>query len=106
MQELFSKTKILLTPNFLTVKYIDIQDVHEIKPMFLMFKGWLLYEIFVFQLLGNMALWDGLIPEHVHKELMLEKLLSRFLMITVLNESDSKHSIQKCKKVPVLPISI
>uniref|UniRef100_A0A8C2DDB2 GC-rich sequence DNA-binding factor 2 n=2 Tax=Cyprinus carpio TaxID=7962 RepID=A0A8C2DDB2_CYPCA len=51
------------------------------------------------KLLGNMALWDGLIPEHILKELMLEKLLGRYLMITVLNESDSKHTIQKCKKI-------
>uniref|UniRef100_A0A8C1NV68 GC-rich sequence DNA-binding factor 2 n=1 Tax=Cyprinus carpio TaxID=7962 RepID=A0A8C1NV68_CYPCA len=48
------------------------------------------------KLLGNMALWDGLIPEHILKELMLEKLLNRYLMITVLNESDPKHTIQKC----------
>jgi len=46
-----------------------------------------------------MALWDGLIPEHVLKELMLEKLLGRYLMITILNISDPKHTIQKCKKV-------
>uniref|UniRef100_A0A8C2DZV6 GC-rich sequence DNA-binding factor 2 n=1 Tax=Cyprinus carpio TaxID=7962 RepID=A0A8C2DZV6_CYPCA len=51
------------------------------------------------KLLGNMALWDGLIPEHILKELMLEKLLNRYLMITVLNESDPKHTIQKCKKI-------
>ncbi|XDV43410.1 hypothetical protein PO909_011894 [Leuciscus waleckii] len=51
------------------------------------------------KLLGNMALWDGLIPEHVLKELMLDKLLGRYLMITVLNISDPKHTIQKCKKI-------
>uniref|UniRef100_A0A673LJV6 GC-rich sequence DNA-binding factor 2-like n=1 Tax=Sinocyclocheilus rhinocerous TaxID=307959 RepID=A0A673LJV6_9TELE len=51
------------------------------------------------KLLGNMALWDGLIPEHILKELMLEKLLGRYLMIAVLNESDPKHTIQKCKKI-------
>uniref|UniRef100_A0A8C1UV40 GC-rich sequence DNA-binding factor 2 n=1 Tax=Cyprinus carpio TaxID=7962 RepID=A0A8C1UV40_CYPCA len=51
------------------------------------------------KLLGNMALWDGLIPEHILKELMLEKLLGRYLMITVLNESDPIHTIQKCKKI-------
>ncbi|XP_039524099.1 GC-rich sequence DNA-binding factor 2 isoform X3 [Pimephales promelas] len=51
------------------------------------------------KLLGNMALWDGLIPEHVLKELMLEKLLGRYLMITILNISDPKHTIQKCKKI-------
>ncbi|XP_026141749.1 GC-rich sequence DNA-binding factor 2-like isoform X1 [Carassius auratus] len=51
------------------------------------------------KLLGNMALWDGVIPEHILKELMLEKLLNRYLMITVLNESDPNHTIQKCKKI-------
>ncbi|RXN20681.1 GC-rich sequence DNA-binding factor 2-like protein [Labeo rohita] len=51
------------------------------------------------KLLGNMALWDGLISEHILKELILEKLLGRYLMITVLNESDPKHSILKCKKI-------
>ncbi|XP_043118631.1 GC-rich sequence DNA-binding factor 2 isoform X2 [Puntigrus tetrazona] len=51
------------------------------------------------KLLGNMALWDGLIHEHVLKELMLEKLLGRYLMITVLNESDPKHTVHKCKKI-------
>ncbi|KAK7142148.1 hypothetical protein R3I94_011746 [Phoxinus phoxinus] len=51
------------------------------------------------KLLGNMALWDGLIPEHVLKELMLEKLLGRYLMITILNISEPKHTIQKCKKI-------
>ncbi|XP_077096037.1 intron Large complex component GCFC2 isoform X2 [Siphateles boraxobius] len=51
------------------------------------------------KLLGNMALWDGLIPEHVLKELMLEKLIGRYLMITVLNTPDPKHTIQKCKKI-------
>nr|XP_055028167.1 GC-rich sequence DNA-binding factor 2 isoform X1 [Misgurnus anguillicaudatus] len=51
------------------------------------------------KLLGNMALWDGLIPEHILKEVMLEKLLGRYLMIIVLNESSPKHSIQKCKKI-------
>ncbi|XP_005158788.1 intron Large complex component GCFC2 isoform X1 [Danio rerio] len=51
------------------------------------------------KLLGNMALWGGLIPEHILKELMLEKLLGRYLMITILNESDPKHTVQKCKKI-------
>ncbi|XP_056623731.1 GC-rich sequence DNA-binding factor 2 isoform X2 [Triplophysa dalaica] len=51
------------------------------------------------KLLGNMALWDGLIPEQILKELMLEKLLGRYLMITVLNDSSPKHTIQKCKKI-------
>lgn len=57
---------------------------------------------FCFQLLGNMALWDGLVAQNVLKELMLDKLLNRYLMMTLLNESSPKHVIQKCKKVFVL----
>ncbi|XP_060789991.1 GC-rich sequence DNA-binding factor 2 [Neoarius graeffei] len=51
------------------------------------------------KLLGNMALWDGLIAQDILKELMLDKLLNRYLMMTLLNESDVKHIIQKSKKV-------
>ncbi|XP_034163987.2 GC-rich sequence DNA-binding factor 2 [Pangasianodon hypophthalmus] len=51
------------------------------------------------KLLGNMALWDGLIAQDVLKELMLDKLLNRYLMMTLLNESNAKHIIQKSKKV-------
>ncbi|MCJ8737017.1 hypothetical protein PDJAM_G00019030 [Pangasius djambal] len=51
------------------------------------------------KLLGNMALWDGLIAQDVLKELMLDKLLNRYLMMTLLNESNAKHILQKSKKV-------
>ncbi|TSO67475.1 RAS guanyl-releasing protein 1 [Bagarius yarrelli] len=51
------------------------------------------------QLLGNMALWDGLIAQDVLKELMLDKLLNRYLMLTLLNESDVTYSLQKSKRV-------
>ncbi|XP_072545831.1 intron Large complex component GCFC2 isoform X2 [Salminus brasiliensis] len=51
------------------------------------------------KLLGNIALWDGLVAESVLKELMLDKLLTRYLMMALLNESSPQHVIQKCKKV-------
>ncbi|KAM9466322.1 intron Large complex component GCFC2 [Clarias gariepinus] len=51
------------------------------------------------KLLGNISLWDGLIAHDVLKELMLDKLLNRYLMMTLLNESNSQHVIQKSKKV-------
>ncbi|TRY88316.1 hypothetical protein DNTS_016707 [Danionella cerebrum] len=51
------------------------------------------------KLLGNMALWDGLVPEQILKELMLEKLLGRYLMMNILNDPDPKHTVQKCKKI-------
>lgn len=51
------------------------------------------------KLLGNMALWDGLIAQDDLKVLMLDKLLNRYLMLTLLNESDAMYAIQKSKKV-------
>ncbi|KAL0969827.1 hypothetical protein UPYG_G00232800 [Umbra pygmaea] len=51
------------------------------------------------KLLGNMAHWDGLLPEHVLKELMLDKLLNRYLMMMLLNETHSSDSVHKCKKI-------
>ncbi|XP_041710525.2 intron Large complex component GCFC2 [Coregonus clupeaformis] len=53
------------------------------------------------KLLGNVGQWDGLISEHVLKELMLDKLLNRYLMMTLLNETHSHDSVHKCKKVAV-----
>ncbi|CAB1335570.1 unnamed protein product [Coregonus sp. 'balchen'] len=50
---------------------------------------------------GNVGQWDGLISEHVLKELMLDKLLNRYLMMTLLNETHSHDSVHKCKKVAV-----
>uniref|UniRef100_A0A4W5QS01 GC-rich sequence DNA-binding factor 2 n=1 Tax=Hucho hucho TaxID=62062 RepID=A0A4W5QS01_9TELE len=53
------------------------------------------------KLLGNVGQWDGLISEHVLKELMLDKLLNRYLMMPLLNETQSHDSVHKCKKVAV-----
>uniref|UniRef100_A0A8C7FEY5 GC-rich sequence DNA-binding factor 2 n=1 Tax=Oncorhynchus kisutch TaxID=8019 RepID=A0A8C7FEY5_ONCKI len=50
------------------------------------------------KLLGNVGQWDGLISEHVLKELMLDKLLNRYLMMTLLNETHSHDSVHTCKK--------
>uniref|UniRef100_A0A8C8HWB8 GCF C-terminal domain-containing protein n=1 Tax=Oncorhynchus tshawytscha TaxID=74940 RepID=A0A8C8HWB8_ONCTS len=51
------------------------------------------------KLLGNVGQWDGLISEHVLMELMLDKLLNRYLMMTLLNETHSHDSVHTCKKV-------
>ncbi|XP_045579226.1 intron Large complex component GCFC2 isoform X1 [Salmo salar] len=53
------------------------------------------------KLLGNIGQWDGLISEHVLKELMLDKLLNRYLMMPLLNETHSHDSVHTCKKVAV-----
>ncbi|KAG7465651.1 hypothetical protein MATL_G00155760 [Megalops atlanticus] len=51
------------------------------------------------KLLGSIALWDGLVPEDVLKELSLGKLLNRYLMMTLLNTPSERDSVKKCKKV-------
>uniref|UniRef100_A0AAY4D1G7 GCF C-terminal domain-containing protein n=1 Tax=Denticeps clupeoides TaxID=299321 RepID=A0AAY4D1G7_9TELE len=51
------------------------------------------------KLLENIGLWDNLIPEHTLKELALDKLLNRYLIISLLNESNVEFSAEQCKKV-------
>lgn len=53
------------------------------------------------KLLGNMALWDGVIPGEILKELMLDKLLNRYLMMTLLNEPRPLDALHKSRKVAV-----
>ncbi|XP_023690060.1 intron Large complex component GCFC2 [Paramormyrops kingsleyae] len=51
------------------------------------------------KLLGNITLWDGLVPENVLMELALDKLLNRYLMMVLLNAAPEQESLEKCKKV-------
>uniref|UniRef100_A0A3Q2VYB9 GC-rich sequence DNA-binding factor 2 n=1 Tax=Haplochromis burtoni TaxID=8153 RepID=A0A3Q2VYB9_HAPBU len=51
------------------------------------------------KLLGNMGKWDLLLPESVLKELMLEKLLNRYLMTTLCSQTLSNNAVYACKKV-------
>lgn len=52
------------------------------------------------QLLENMGRWDLLLPDPVLKELMLDKLLNRYLMITLCSQTlSSKSAASACKKV-------
>ncbi|XP_071390944.1 intron Large complex component GCFC2-like [Centroberyx affinis] len=51
------------------------------------------------KLLGNMGKWDLLLPESVLKELMLDKLLNRYLMITLLNQTQTNKAVHTCKKI-------
>uniref|UniRef100_A0A673BY13 GCF C-terminal domain-containing protein n=1 Tax=Sphaeramia orbicularis TaxID=375764 RepID=A0A673BY13_9TELE len=58
------------------------------------------------KLLGNMGKWDVLLPESVLKELMLEKLLNRYLMITLSSQTQSCSTVHACKKIAdSLPLS-
>ncbi|XP_029284393.1 intron Large complex component GCFC2 [Cottoperca gobio] len=58
------------------------------------------------KLLGNMGKWDLLLPENVLKELMLDKLLNRYLMITLCSQTLHKNAVHACTKIAdSLPLS-
>ncbi|KAG8001456.1 GC-rich sequence DNA-binding factor 2 [Nibea albiflora] len=57
------------------------------------------------KLLGNMGKWDLLLPESVLKELMLDKLLNRYLMITLCSQT-LYNDVHACRKIAdSLPLS-
>lgn len=49
-----------------------------------------------------MGKWDLLLPESALKELMLDKLLNRYLMITLCSQNLHSDAVQACKKVRTL----
>ncbi|XP_042361070.1 GC-rich sequence DNA-binding factor 2 [Plectropomus leopardus] len=58
------------------------------------------------KLLGNMGKLDLLLPESVLKELMLDKLLNRYLMITVCSQTLYNTAVHACRKIAdSLPLS-
>ncbi|KAM6898191.1 intron Large complex component GCFC2-like [Lycodopsis pacificus] len=58
------------------------------------------------KLLGNMGKWDLLLPESALKELMLDKLLNRYPMITVRSQTLYNNAVNACTKIgDSLPLS-
>ncbi|XP_034534944.1 GC-rich sequence DNA-binding factor 2 [Notolabrus celidotus] len=51
------------------------------------------------KLLGNMGKFDLLLPESVLKELMLDKLLNRYLMITLSSQTLYSNSVHACRMI-------
>ncbi|KAM9826697.1 intron Large complex component GCFC2 [Syngnathus typhle] len=51
------------------------------------------------KLLGNMGKWNQLLPDSVLKELMLDKLLCRYLMITLGSQMLSNTDLHACKRI-------
>lgn len=51
-----------------------------------------------------MGKWDSLLPESVLKELMLDKLLNRYLMITLCSQTLHNNAVHACRKVFALII--
>lgn len=58
------------------------------------------------QLFGNMGKWDLLLPESVLKELMLDKLLNRYLMITLSSETLHNDAVHASTKVSIFILSV
>uniref|UniRef100_A0A3B4T700 GC-rich sequence DNA-binding factor 2 n=1 Tax=Seriola dumerili TaxID=41447 RepID=A0A3B4T700_SERDU len=59
------------------------------------------------KLLGNMGKWDLLLPETVLMELMLDKLLNRYLMTTLCSQTQFNNTVLTCKKIAdSLPLSL
>lgn len=46
-----------------------------------------------------MGKWDLLLPESALKELMLDKLLNRYLMITLCSQTLCNDAVYACRKV-------
>ncbi|KAK5935119.1 hypothetical protein CgunFtcFv8_020507 [Champsocephalus gunnari] len=58
------------------------------------------------KLLGNMGKWDLLLPESVLKELMLDKLLNRYLLTALCSQTLSNRAVHACRKIAdSLPLS-
>ncbi|XP_078503824.1 intron Large complex component GCFC2 [Lissotriton helveticus] len=50
-------------------------------------------------LLRNILQWDCLVEEHTLRELSLDKLLNRYLILMLLNAPPGPHSLEKCSKI-------
>ncbi|XP_054626109.1 GC-rich sequence DNA-binding factor 2 [Dunckerocampus dactyliophorus] len=58
------------------------------------------------KLLGNMGKWDMLLPDSILKELILDKLLSRYLTVTLCSQMPSDSNVHACKTIAdSLPLS-
>lgn len=51
------------------------------------------------KLFGNILLWDGLLPDDTLRELGLEKLLNRYLIIALLNATPGPDIVKKCNQI-------
>ncbi|XP_077476119.1 intron Large complex component GCFC2 [Stigmatopora argus] len=51
------------------------------------------------KLLGNMGQWESLLPESTLKELMLDRLLCRYLTVTLCSRMLSDNELHACKRI-------
>ncbi|XP_069461951.1 intron Large complex component GCFC2 isoform X2 [Ambystoma mexicanum] len=51
------------------------------------------------KLLQNILRWDGLVEVQTLQEIVLDKLLNRYLLFILLNAQPGPHSFEKCSKI-------
>ncbi|GCC25615.1 intron Large complex component GCFC2-like [Chiloscyllium punctatum] len=51
------------------------------------------------KLLGNILQWDDLLPEHILQDLGINKLLNRYILLSLQNSLNHSGNIDKCKKI-------
>ncbi|CAH2245880.1 GC-rich sequence DNA-binding factor 2 [Pelobates cultripes] len=51
------------------------------------------------KMLQNVLSWDGFLEEETLRELGLDKLLNRYLLLILLNSSPGKEMVNKCSKI-------
>ncbi len=52
-----------------------------------------------FQLLGNILQWQGLLSDPLLRELGLDGLLNRYMVLALMNSPVSNDSVRKCQVV-------
>ncbi len=58
--------------------------------------------VFTFQLLGNILSWHGILSDRVLRELALDGLLNRYVMLGLINSPPGMETVQKCRAVRIL----
>lgn len=99
-QQFLTAIKVLLCYKFFLKKHFILSQSFEVRSY--IFPGCCcLFRVVLclYQLLGNMGKWDSLLPESVLKELMLDKLLNRYLMITLCSQALQGNAVCACRKV-------
>jgi hypothetical protein len=54
---------------------------------------------FIFQLLGNILCWHGLIGTQLLQRLALDGLLNRYVVLGLANSHVDRHAMEKCQAV-------
>ncbi|XP_069092142.1 intron Large complex component GCFC2 isoform X2 [Pleurodeles waltl] len=72
----------------------SVEDIKSPRALFQERQFWI-----AVKLLRNILQWDGLVEEHTLRELGLDKLLNRYLILMLLNAPPGPHSLEKCSQI-------